>query len=110
MLLETPAFDELHSISDLHLGGPSGFQMFAEGKLLGHTIDFLGDPSRAAGTVGLVINGDFVDFLAEDGATYLDVEGAELKLERIMGDPAFIPVFVALKHLVRTPKRLLIVA
>ena len=47
-------FDELYVISDLHIGERSGFQIFDQGKLLGHFIEYVrGRP----GKVGLVING-----------------------------------------------------
>jgi UDP-2,3-diacylglucosamine pyrophosphatase LpxH len=98
-------FDELHVVSDLHLGGvaPRGgygdrriFDAGTAGAALAGWIDRLAatDPSRR---VGFVINGDFVDFIAAEDARYLDVSGAAVdKLEDAIRDnPA---VFAALKR------------
>jgi UDP-2,3-diacylglucosamine pyrophosphatase LpxH len=105
----TTTFDEVYSVSDLHLGGARGFQIFDQGELLGATIRALAarPPER---DVALVLNGDVVDFLAEPGATYLDVQGATPKLARIAADPAFSPVFEALGAFVHTPRRTLVIA
>ena len=52
--------DSVYVISDLHLGGVAPRQMFGETAALAGFIDGL-----PAGRCALVINGDFVDFLAE---------------------------------------------
>jgi UDP-2,3-diacylglucosamine pyrophosphatase LpxH len=54
-------------ISDLHLGGPEGFQMCTpEGvHRLAAFLASLGDDGATASQIHLVIAGDFVDFLAE---------------------------------------------
>lgn len=59
-----PRFDELYVISDLHLGGLSGLQIFNSGGELSRLIDHLSlaSPDKQ---IALVINGDFVDFLPE---------------------------------------------
>jgi hypothetical protein len=60
--------------------------------------------------VGLVINGDFVDFLAEAPAVPFDPCGAIQKLERIaLQDATFSPIFAALVQVTATPRRKLIV-
>jgi UDP-2,3-diacylglucosamine pyrophosphatase LpxH len=97
-----PEFDALYAISDLHMGGKTGFQIFKEGKLLAEFIRSLAAPPPK-GSIVLVINGDLVDFLAEAPARYLDPEGAITKLERITQDPAFAPVFDALAEYVKVP-------
>jgi UDP-2,3-diacylglucosamine pyrophosphatase LpxH len=99
-------FSELHCVSDLHLGGPPGRQIFDQGGRLAKLIDHL--RARKAPRLGLVINGDVVDFLAEDSALYLDPTQAIFKLSRIMSDPAFSEVWRALKDFVATPSRCLI--
>ena len=106
--MNLPTFTELHSISDLHLGGTPGFQIFASGSEAEKAIHFLRDlaPERK---VALVINGDLVDFLAEAPATYFDPAGAGAKLNRIVDEPAFQPVWNALRGFVRTPSRHLII-
>jgi UDP-2,3-diacylglucosamine pyrophosphatase LpxH len=108
-------FHALHVVSDLHLGGRKGFQIFDQGPVLAGLIDHLAT-TPAPGPVALVLNGDVVDFLAEvdllggEKAKYLDPEGAEKKLLSIMEEPAFSPVWKALARYVRTPERYLIIA
>jgi UDP-2,3-diacylglucosamine pyrophosphatase LpxH len=101
--------DQLHVVSDLHFGGEPGRQIFDQGDLLAATIDALRE-RPAALRIGLVLNGDIVDFLAAPGAAYLDPFGAAAKLEAILRDPAFSPVFAALARFVRTERRLLVLA
>jgi len=100
--------DQLHAISDLHLGGAPGRQIFDQGPLLAGAIDRLRERAPDA-RVGLVLNGDLVDFLAAPGATYLDPFGAVAKLEAILTDAAFSPVWEALARFVRAPKRTLVI-
>src|SRR4051812_28981967 len=98
--------DEAYVVSDLHLGGAAPFQIFREGPALAALIDGLG--RKGAGMrCALVINGDFVDFLAERPARHFDAEGAVAKLRRIASDPAFAPVFDALRAFVGAPGRVL---
>ncbi|MCC6873663.1 MAG: metallophosphoesterase [Sandaracinaceae bacterium] len=93
-------YDEIYSVSDLHLGGEgSGAQIFDSGSLLADTIRLVADRAGAGKRVALVLNGDIVDFLAEPGARYFDAVGAPAKLARIAADPAFAPVFTALAEL-----------
>ena len=63
-----PRFDELYSVSDLHMGGAEpGSQIFNSGPELAGLIEFL---RAKPGMVALVINGDMVDFLAEPGGRH----------------------------------------
>ena len=101
--------DQIHAVSDLHFGGAPGHQVFDQGRLLAATIDALRERAPDA-RVGLVLNGDIVDFLAGPGATYLDPFGAAGKLELILEDPAFSPVWAALARFVATPRRVLVLA
>jgi UDP-2,3-diacylglucosamine pyrophosphatase LpxH len=104
-----PQFDELYIISDLHLGGPSGFQIFNSGAELARLIVHLRTQSPEK-RVALLINGDFVDFLAERPAVHFDPAGAIGKLNRIAKeDPAFVPVFEELKNFAATENRYLII-
>ncbi|WP_240975160.1 metallophosphoesterase family protein [Paraburkholderia aromaticivorans] len=101
--------DQLYVISDLHLGGTPGFQIFGSAGELAWLINDLAtrDPERE---IALVINGDFIDFLAEPNATYFDPEGAVAKLERIaLQDPMFRPVFDAFPVFLQQNRRPLIV-
>ncbi len=102
----TREFDEIYVISDPHIGGPGWKQIFNQGELLAAFIR-----SRAAGDkrsrVALVINGDSVDFIADQKAKYFDPEGAVGKLDDIIDDPNFADVFVALTEFVKTKNRYL---
>jgi UDP-2,3-diacylglucosamine pyrophosphatase LpxH len=103
-------FDHVYLISDIHLGGASGAQIFGSGRALAWLAGTqlrTQDPQRP---LALVINGDFVDFLAEPGATHFDPHHAVSKLERIAFEEAeFAPVFKALGEFVRTPNRHLVI-
>ena len=103
------SFDELYVISDLHLGGKTGFQIFNQGATLAAFIKGLtGKPPNRR--VGLVLNGDTVDFLAEASNEYLDPQGAVQKLQKILiEDPSFSGVFAELQEFVATPNRQLII-
>ncbi len=102
-----PLFDELLVISDLHLGGAPGRQIFDQGPTAAALIlELAARPAKDK--IGLVINGDLVDFLAEPSAIHFDPDGAVSRLERITSDPAFSPVFAALTELVKKPGRQLI--
>lgn len=100
--------DELQVVSDLHLGGRTGFQIFASGAELAWLIRQVA-ASQVAGEAALLINGDFIDFLAEDVPRAFDPDGVPAKLDRVLADPAFKPVFQALSELLATPRRRLII-
>jgi UDP-2,3-diacylglucosamine pyrophosphatase LpxH len=93
-------FDEVHVISDLHLGGEKGFQIFGSTAELVAFIDHLAT-AEAKKDIALVINGDFVDFLAESPAAYFDPAHAEDKLTRVMADDTFAPIFKGLQKFLR---------
>ncbi len=95
--------DEVYVISDLHLGGEAPFQIFREGPALAAWVDSLGQAPAGAARRALVINGDFIDFLAERPARHFDAEAAVSKLRRIAGDSAFAPVFAALGRFLAVP-------
>lgn len=100
------AFEQLHVVSDLHLGGRAGRQIFDQHGPLASLVDEL--RGRSVDGLGLVLNGDVVDFLAEPGASYLDPRGAADKLERIMKDEAFRPAWDALGRFVAADGRELV--
>ncbi|MCB9730316.1 MAG: metallophosphoesterase [Deltaproteobacteria bacterium] len=99
------ALDELHVVSDLHLGGPPGRRIFDQEDALAALIDHVAT-LPAERRAGLVLNGDIVDFLASEDAAYLVPERAVAMLEEIAA--AFPKVFAALAALTRTPDRRLI--
>src|SRR5262245_31215998 len=89
-----PAFDELYSVSDLHMGGQTGFQIFNSGVEFSDFVKHIqGSPADADKKIALVINGDLVDFLAEPDALAFDPAGAIGKLDRIATDAAFEPAW-----------------
>jgi hypothetical protein len=57
---DLPAFDEVHVISDLHMGGRPGFQILRETQRLANFIRGLGQ-RRPQERVVLVLNGDLFD-------------------------------------------------
>jgi UDP-2,3-diacylglucosamine pyrophosphatase LpxH len=100
-----PEFDELHVVSDLHLGGGEPRkQIFKkeQGTAFENLVDCLLKRHHAS-KQALVVNGDLVDFLAEPDATYFDPAGAAGKLDRIVHDPSFVPVWRSLRAFVKTP-------
>ncbi len=92
---------QLHVISDLHLGGRAGSQIFDQGLTLEAFLDFL--RQQSAPDFGLMINGDLVDFVAEPYAACFDPRGAPAKLDRIFAEPDFQPVWHGLQKFVQTP-------
>ncbi len=105
--MSVQTFHELHVVSDLHFGGKPGFQIFRQGDTLANFIRMCAQPSDRK--IGVVFNGDIVDFLAEAPAAYLDPEGAIAKLERIFyEDAAFSGVWSALQEFVAQENRQLI--
>jgi UDP-2,3-diacylglucosamine pyrophosphatase LpxH len=103
-----PQFDALYVISDLHLGGAAGFQIFDAGAKLTGLVDHL-QTTEPAKRVALVINGDMVDFLAEKPALPFDPADAVAKLNRIVDDRSFAPVWRALQKFTAAKNRYLVV-
>jgi UDP-2,3-diacylglucosamine pyrophosphatase LpxH len=93
-----PSYDELYSISDLHLGGASpGGQIFCQGPRLKAFLEAL---SKKPGSLCLVIAGDLFDSLPylTGSGTYVAIDGAGDVLKRIIETPEFRPVFEGLKR------------
>lgn len=97
---------QIYVISDLHLGGPPGFQMMRHPEVLATFINGLAAVSQRT---ELVIAGDFVDFLAEGTAPdgeiptewdplLHDPSVAAWAFERIARRSAFATVFSALRE------------
>lgn len=107
MVRPVPQFEEVHIISDLHLGGEAGFQIFNAGTELARFVDSL--RVAQSQTLGLVVNGDFVDFLAEAPQRHFDPDGAAAKLEGVASNPSFLPVFDALRRFIQTAGRVLVI-
>ncbi len=103
-----PAFEEIHVISDIHMGGKPGFQILRETARLANFVRWVA-AQRLNGRVALVLNGDVIDTLAEDISGYVAVDEAEATLSRIMGDASFSAVWDALADFVRTDRRTLVI-
>ncbi len=106
-----PEFDELHVVSDLHMGGrrsaQGNFQIFNRGQRLGALIRELAT-RRKRDEVALVVNGDVFDSLAEeevDGYAALDVPTLKRMMEHLWEDESFRPVWQAFAEFVQTPRR-----
>lgn len=98
--------ESLHVVSDLHLGGREGSQIFGSTAELAWLIDHVRAASQQ-GRHALLVNGDIIDFLAEEPALHFDPDGAVAKLDGVW--QRFNPVFAALQRLLMTPDRLLII-
>ncbi len=107
-------FDQLYAISDIHLGGKKtndhNFQIFKYGDRLTKFIRRVTDevPER---NIALVLNGDIFDSLAEDcvhGYVASNEKMAIDLMRRIETDPSFVNVWEALRRLVQTPNRTLV--
>ena len=105
---DLPAFDELHVVSDLHMGGRAGAQILRETVRLANFIGRLA-AQRPQGQLALVLNGDVFDTLAEDVAGYVAVDDARSTVERIMKDASFVPIWDALAAFVKRPGRTLVI-
>lgn len=105
---EFPVYEEIHVISDIHMGGKPGFQILRETGRLANFIHWVAR-QRPDDRVALVLNGDVIDTLAEDINGYVAVDDALATVDRIMKDANFAPVWAALKAFVHTDKRSLVV-
>ena len=104
-----PSYDELYSISDLHLGGArAGGQIFNKGARLKTFLERL---AAKPGPLCLVIAGDLFDslpYLTGTG-TYVAIDGAADLLTGIMETPEFAPVFDGLAAFLRKDDRELVI-
>ncbi len=103
-----PQYDEIHIVSDLHMGGKTGFQILRETGRLATFIRSVAD-QRPDGRVALILGGDVIDTLAEDTSGYVAVDDAVSVVLRIMDDASFAPVWQALAELVKKPGRRLVI-
>lgn len=77
---------DLYVISDLHIGGAEGFQMFRQHDALARFFRKLA--SLPQGGVALVLNGDVLDFLAEKPWTKFDLDSAPARMTAIVAREA----------------------
>lgn len=104
---EFPEYDEVHVISDIHMGGKPGFQILRETKRLAGYIGWVAGQAPE-GKVALVLNGDVFDTLAEDIKGYVAIDDATSTVNRIMKDEAFIVIWDALAEFVAKDRRTLV--
>ena len=115
---DLPAYQAVYVVSDLHLGGYSAnygdqlrdYRIFRESKALAGFVNLLAAPEEKvrdrkgyrwqAGPIALVLNGDIVDFLADEKATYFDWLNAVDKLKSAMADAEQKVVWEALRAFV----------
>lgn len=101
--------DRLFVISDLHLGGAVGAQIFDSSDALQWWVQSI-SKEDVSGITTLLINGDFVDFLAEPNPTYFDPLGAVERLKRIfLLEPSFKRVLLALRSFVKEKNNRLVI-
>ena len=106
---EFAEYEEIHVISDIHMGGKPGFQILRETQRLADFIHCV-SVQRPTERVALVLNGDVFDTLAEDINGYVAVGDGWRTIRRIIFDePAFEPVWDALKEFVHTELRTLVI-
>lgn len=120
---DCPEFDEVFVVSDLHLGGRKDLRLFVAGekfaKWLKQTVmPALSGPARSSKTVvrkvAVIINGDFVDFLASPANLLPDAPhfnpGLALQtLSELAADKDTKPVFDGLRAFVQNLNATLII-
>ncbi|MBK8814132.1 MAG: metallophosphoesterase [Methylococcaceae bacterium] len=104
---EFPVYDEVHVISDIHMGGKPGFQILKETKRLAGYVGWVAGQCPQ-GQVALVLNGDVFDTLAEDSTDYVAANNAVQVVQRIMDDVSFSCIWDALAKYVSTENRHLV--
>lgn len=103
-----PAYDEVHVISDIHMGGNQpNFQILKETQRLAGYIGWVGKQCPA-GHVALILNGDIFDTLAEELPGYVAVEQAVATVDRIMKDASFAGIWDALAAFMAIERRTLV--
>lgn len=106
-----PRFDALYAVSDLHIGGRPGAQIFNKGNRLAAFIEHVAK-DRPRDEVALVLNGDVIDPLidaAPGNYMSLDAGTALRMMGQLYEEPAFKPVWSALAALLATPRRRLVI-
>ncbi|MGX2041878.1 metallophosphoesterase [Methylocaldum sp. MU1018] len=103
---EFPTYDEVHVISDIHMGGKPGFQILRETGRLANYVRRL-TAQRPERRIALVLNGDVFDTLAEDIRGYVAVDEAVATVTRIMDDESFSGIWTALADFVKAKGRTL---
>lgn len=101
-------YHALYVVSDLHIGGRPGYEIFREAQALGWLAEHARQQAGPALPVGLVLNGDVVDLLS-DGDLPFDPLGAADRIVGWLARGFFAPLTLALRAFVQTPGCRLIV-
>lgn len=104
------SFDALYVMSDLHFGGVPGFRIVHPDAVtrLAAAVRALAT-TRPGERVGLVLNGDIIDTLAEPPGTAIRVDDGVATFHAIANDASFGRFFDALGVFVRRGQRTLVV-
>lgn len=104
-----PQYDEVHVISDLHMGGvEADFQILKQTTRLANFIRWVSD-ENPGGKVALVLNGDVIDTLAENTNNYVAVDNAVSVVEGIINREPFKQIWDALAEFVNKSNRTLVI-
>jgi UDP-2,3-diacylglucosamine pyrophosphatase LpxH len=107
--MQLPTFEELYVVSDLHLGGTRRVPIFKQSKELGGLFEWAGARNASGGgTIGLVLNGDVIDTLAEDILGYVATP-AEAERVLVDVDRTFPEVLKGLAKFVEAPRHRLVI-
>lgn len=109
MPAKLPDFDALYVISDLHMGGETGFQILhATDRLAGFIGRLATQPPGLQ--LALVLNGDIIDTLAEQQVSgYVAMLDAPKVVADIIDRPEFKPIWEALADFVAADGRTLVI-
>jgi UDP-2,3-diacylglucosamine pyrophosphatase LpxH len=102
-----PIYDEVHVISDIHMGGQPGSQILRETARLAGYIGWTANQAPE-GKVALVLNGDVFDTLTGDMPGYVQVDHAVTVVRSIMDDISFSCIWDALAAFVEKERRTLV--
>jgi UDP-2,3-diacylglucosamine pyrophosphatase LpxH len=100
------SFDALHIVSDLHLGGTPDHQASTQARALVRFIDALTE--EEAGQVGLVLNGDLVDFHGSQRAAWLNPTRARSLLAETFEQTDIALIVASLRRFLRRKGRVLV--
>ena len=104
-----PQHDEVHVISDLHMGGAEpDFQILKQTDRLANFIRWVSE-QNPDGSVALVLNGDVIDTLAEESVGYVAVDKAVSVVQDIINRDPFSQIWDALANFVHKARRSLII-
>ena len=102
-----PSFRHLFAVSDLHMGGPPGGQIFQSAQIFANFVQ-RAIARSGEGPAVLVLNGDTFDLLARGDRRTIQVESVIGAMQEIRREPSFQPVWRALERWVGGDRRHLV--